>query len=195
MSVCEKVTDLAAVRAALPKRPADANKATFGRVLLVCGSDGMRGCAALAVLGALRCGAGLVTLASTRAVIDTVSAAVFEATYLNRAAGDLFAVAAKASAVGYGCGLGQSAEVGETLRRLLDTPGAPLVIDADGLNALAAAPGVLRQAARPVVLTPHPLEFARLCGKSVAAIQADRAAAAAAFAKAYLTPPSAAFCC
>lgn len=188
MSVCEKVTDLAAVRAALPKRPADANKATFGRVLLVCGSDGMRGCAALAVLGALRCGAGLVTLASTRAVIDTVSAAVFEATYLDRAAGDLFAVAAKASAVGYGCGLGQGAEVGETLRRLLDTPGAPLVIDADGLNALAAAPGVLRQAARPVVLTPHPLEFARLCGKSVAAIQADRAAAAAAFAKAYFNP-------
>ena len=84
MSVCPKTTDLAAVRAALPKRPEAANKATFGRVLLICGSDDMRGCAALAVLGALRCGAGLVTLASTRAVIDTVSAAVFEATYLDR---------------------------------------------------------------------------------------------------------------
>ncbi len=188
MSVCEKVTDLDAVRAALPKRPADANKATFGRVLLVCGSDDMRGCAALAVLGALRCGAGLVTLASTRAVIDTVSAAVFEATYLDRAAGDLFAAAAKANAVGYGCGLGQSAEVGETLRRLLATPGAPLVIDADGLNALAADPGVLRRAARPVVLTPHPLEFARLCGRTVADIQADRAAAAVEFAKTYFSP-------
>ena len=79
MTVCPKTTDLAAVRAALPKRPKDANKATFGRVLLICGSDNMRGCAALAALGALRTGAGLVTLAGTRAVIDTVASAVFEA--------------------------------------------------------------------------------------------------------------------
>ena len=188
MSVCPKTTDLAAVRAALPKRPEAANKATFGRVLLICGSDDMRGCAALAVLGALRCGAGLVTLASTRAVIDTVSAAVFEATYLDRETGDLFAAAEKANAVGYGCGLGRGAAVGETLARLLRTPGAPLVIDADGLNALAADPAVLKSAARPVVLTPHPLEFSRLCGRPVADIQADRAAAAVEFAKAYFNP-------
>lgn len=188
MSVCPKTTDLAAVRAALPKRPEAANKATFGRVLLICGSDDMRGCAALAVLGALRCGAGLVTLASTRAVIDTVSAAVFEATYLDRETGDLFAAAEKATAVGYGCGLGRGAAVGETLARLLCTPGAPLVIDADGLNALAADPAVLKGAARPVVLTPHPLEFSRLCGRPVADIQADRAAAAVEFAKAYFNP-------
>ena len=58
MTVCPKTTDLAAVRAALPKRPKDANKATFGRVLLISGSDNMRGCAALAALGALRTGAG-----------------------------------------------------------------------------------------------------------------------------------------
>ena len=95
MTVCPKTTDLAAVRAALPKRPKDANKATFGRVLLICGSDNMRGCAALAALGALRTGAGLVTLAGTRAVIDTVSSAVFEATYLDRAKDDIFAAAAK----------------------------------------------------------------------------------------------------
>ena len=183
MTVCPKTTDLAAVRAALPKRPKDANKATFGRVLLICGSDNMRGCAALAALGALRTGAGLVTLAGTRAVIDTVSSAVFEATYLDRAKDDIFAAAAKANAVGYGCGLGRGADVAEMLTRLLASPGAPLVIDADGLNALAADPDILKSAARPVVLTPHPLEFSRLCGRTVADIQADRAAVAAAFAK------------
>ena len=188
MPVCPKATDLAAVRAALPKRPADANKATFGRVLLVCGSDRMRGCAALAVLGALRAGAGLVTLASTRTVIDTVSAAVFEATYLDRDSDDLFAAAEKMNAVGYGCGLGRDAAVGETLRQLLAVPGAPLVIDADGLNALAEDISPLKGAQRPVVLTPHPLEFSRLCGKPVADIQRDRAAAAAEFAKSCFNP-------
>ena len=66
--------------------------------------------------------------------------------------------------------------------------GAPLVIDADGLNALAADPDILKSAARPVVLTPHPLEFSRLCGRTVADIQADRAAVAAAFAKTYFNP-------
>lgn len=188
MTVCPKTTDLTAVRAALPKRPKDANKATFGRVLLICGSDNMRGCAALAALGALRTGAGLVTLAGTRAVIDTVSSAVFEATYLDRAKDDIFAAAAKANAVGYGCGLGRGTDVAEMLTRLLASTGAPLVIDADGLNALAADPDILKSAARPVVLTPHPLEFSRLCGRTVAYIQADRGAVAAAFAKTYFNP-------
>ena len=188
MPACVKITDEGAVRAALPKRPADANKSTFGRVLLILGSDRMRGCAALAVLGALRCGAGLVTLASTRAVIDTVSAAVFEATYLDREKDDLFAAAAAANAVGYGCGLSRDAAVLDTLEKLLQTPGAPLVIDADGLYALAAAPTLLKTAQRAVVLTPHPLEFSRLCKKSVADIQRDRTAAAVRFAKEYFNP-------
>ena len=73
-------------------------------------------------------------------------------------------------------------------RSMLASPGAPLVIDADGLNALAADPDILKSAARPVVLTPHPLEFSRLCGRTVADIQADRAAVAAAFAKTYFNP-------
>ena len=83
MSIETKITDAAYVRAALPKRPKDANKSTFGRVLLVCGSGDMRGAAALSVLGALRCGAGLVTLASTREVIDALSQSIYEAMYFD----------------------------------------------------------------------------------------------------------------
>lgn len=168
---------------ALPRRPADANKSTFGRVLLVCGSDMIRGCAALAVYGALRTGAGLVTLASTRTVIDTVASAVFEATFLDRDAEDLFAAAEKMQAIGYGCGLGRTSRTAEALFRLLCTEGAPLVIDADGLFVLATEPTALKKAKRPVILTPHPLEFSRLCDRSVADIQANRVSAALDFAK------------
>lgn len=176
------------IRHALPRRPADANKSTFGRVLLVCGSDRMRGCAALATYGALRTGAGLVTLSSTRAVIDTVAPAVFEATFLDRDAEDMFAAAKRMQAIGYGCGLGLTPRTTEDLLALMSGEGAPLVIDADGLTALAAQPTALKKAGRPVILTPHPLEFSRLCGRSVADIQADRVGAARAFAADAFSP-------
>ncbi len=125
MSVETKITDASFVRAALPKRPKDANKSTFGRVLLVCGSGDMRGAAALSVLGALRCGAGLVTLASTREVIDALSQSIYEAMYFDLDRGDLTAKAADMNAVGYGCGLGKS-EIGKArLRALRRKPSAP----------------------------------------------------------------------
>lgn len=182
MPIEPKITDAAYIRAALPKRPKDANKSTFGRVLLVCGSGDMRGAAALSVLGALRCGAGLVTLASTREVIDALSQSIYEAMYFDIERGDLLAKAAGMNAVGFGCGLG-IADCGRArLAALLGESGAPLVIDADGLNMLSEAPSMLRGAVRPVVLTPHPLEFSRLCGKSVAEIRSDRIGCAIGFA-------------
>ena len=188
MSIETKITDAAYVRAALPKRPKDANKSTFGRVLLVCGSGDMRGAAALSVLGALRCGAGLVTLASTREVIDALSQSIYEAMYFDIERGDLPAKAAGMNAVGFGCGLGRTDEGSVRLAALLGQSGAPLVVDADGLNLLSETPSLLKCAARPVVLTPHPLEFSRLCGKSVAEIQSDRVESALRFAKEAFNP-------
>ncbi len=171
------------IKGVLPKRAPDGNKGTFGRVLLVCGNKNMRGAAALATLGALRCGAGLVTLASTREVIDALSSGIFEAIWLDREKEDVLAVAKKATAIGFGCGMGTDADIASLLFTLLsEDTDTPLVIDADGLNILASNLRLLSRVTRPVLLTPHPLEFSRLTGLSVEKIQASREETAREFA-------------
>ncbi len=169
----------------LPRRTAESNKGTYGRTLLIAGSGDMRGAAALAVLGALRMGAGLVTLASTPKVIDTLSASIYEALWLDRSVHDLLERSDKMQSVGCGPGMGQTAETKQLVCDLLLREGAPLVIDADGINVLRGRAYLLKEAKREVILTPHPLEFSRLCGLSVEDIQSDREGTAAAFAKKY----------
>lgn len=173
------------VKAHLPRRTAESNKGTYGRVLLLCGSGDMRGAAALATLGALRLGAGLVTLASSREVIDALSSSIYEALWLDRSTPDILERSDKMQSIGIGCGMGQTAETKQLVTALLDREGAPLVIDADGINVLRGRAYLLKEAKREVILTPHPLEFSRLCGLSVEAIQSDREGVAAAFAKEY----------
>lgn len=173
------------VIAHLPRRTAQSHKGTYGRVLLLCGSGDMRGAAALAVLGALRLGAGLVTLASTREVIDALSSSIFEALWLDRSVPDLLERSDKMQSIGIGCGMGQTAETKQLVCDLLAREGAPLVIDADGINVLRGRTYLLKEATRKVILTPHPLEFSRLCGLPVETIQNDRERTAMHFAKEY----------
>lgn len=179
------LTDKAYIKAHLPRRTAESNKGTYGRVLLLAGSGDMRGAAALATLGALRLGAGLVTLASTREVIDALSSSIYEALWLDRSTPDLLERSDKMQSIGIGCGMGQTAETKRLVSALLEREGAPLVIDADGINVLHGRAYLLKEAKRKVILTPHPLEFSRLCGLSVAEIQSDREGSAKAFAKKY----------
>lgn len=169
----------------LPKRSAVSHKGTFGSAMLICGSESMRGAAALATLGALRCGAGLVTLASYKEVIDSLSGTLYEPLWLDRDKTDVICESDKMSAVGIGCGLGQSRHTYKTVKWLLEREGAPLVIDADGINVLAGSAKLLKKAKRKVILTPHPREFSRLCGISVRDIQEHREEFAHAFAKEY----------
>ena len=169
----------------LPKRSAVSHKGTFGSVMLICGNENMRGAAALATLGALRCGAGLVTLASKRAVIDTLSSTIYEALWLDTDKDDAICASDKMNAVGIGCGLSQCKGTFKTVRYLLAREGAPLVIDADGINVLEGNLKLLEKARREVILTPHPREFSRLTGVSVKVIQENREEIARAFAKKY----------
>lgn len=170
----------------LPRRAADGNKGTFGRVLLVCGSGNMRGAAALSLLGAIRSGAGLVTLASTREVIDALSSNIYEALWLDREKESCISAASKASAVGIGCGMGVNDTTRDLVFALLDEEtDVPLVIDADGINVLKGNAAMLKSAHRPILLTPHPLEFSRLSGISVAEIQSAREKYAKEFAAEY----------
>jgi ADP-dependent NAD(P)H-hydrate dehydratase len=157
----------------LPPRRPDAHKGDFGRALLIGGSRGMAGAIALAGKSCLRSGAGLVKLAVPECILDTVAA--FEPSYMTTplacdSAGCLFAQARDqlqplidaATCIAVGPGLARSAELTNLVRGLYTSVSQPMVIDADGLNALAAAADGLAKPAGPRILTPHPGEFARL---------------------------------
>ncbi len=180
------------VRERLPSRPAGANKGTFGRVLVVAGSKLYVGAARLAALGALRTGAGLVTVACPASVQPLIAAGLSEATYLPLPDGGGGFVAAEAAveiartlsdydALLLGPGLGQGASQSAFVRQLLCSlpeDGPPALIDADGLNSLAKLPHWWERVSGRCVLTPHPGEHARLTGHSIAEIQGDRLSAA-----------------
>lgn len=178
----------------LPPRDPKAHKGIHGRVLAVCGSTRYRGAAVLSTLGALRAGAGLVTLASIEPVCAAVAGRVFEVTFLPMDASANGQIDAQdsakltqslqsATAVLFGCGLGSGDDAEKLLRCILHGADCPVIIDADGINALAGNIDILQEAKTPVILTPHPGEMARLCGVDVAAVETDRNGYAARFAR------------
>jgi NAD(P)H-hydrate epimerase len=179
----------------LPKRPLDANKGTFGRVMVVAGSINYIGAAYLACSGALRTGAGLVTLATASSLQPVLAAKLTETTYLplpeaeqgilSGEAAELISQNLKSyDVLLLGCGLGQSESVSELITSLLSRKELPpLVLDADALNALARIPEWWRKLPGDAILTPHPGEMARLSGLTTAEIQSDRVATATKYAR------------
>ena len=175
-------------------RPASSHKGTYGSVLIIAGSRGMSGAAALAGMSALRGGAGLVTVAVPQSVQPIVAS--FEPSYMTVAlpeteAGQISKSAQEVlaerlsqyDAVVCGPGWGQSDDLSQLLEWLLGTIASPLLIDADALNLLAQNLYWLRASAGPRILTPHPGEFSRLSGLSIAEIQAQRVESAVNFAR------------
>jgi NAD(P)H-hydrate epimerase len=175
------------VRERLPKRPASANKGTFGRVLVVAGSANYAGAARLAAEACYRAGAGLVTVACPASVQPMIAPAIAEATWLPLA-DDAGALSGRATAqiidalpsydvLLIGPGLSQRDGVREAVVRVLAAVPPSVracVIDADALNALAHTPNWGQRIPTPVILTPHPGEMARLLGGTVADVQDDR---------------------
>jgi NAD(P)H-hydrate epimerase len=179
----------------LPPRPADAHKGLFGRVLVVAGSRGMSGAAVLCATGALRGGAGLVQVAVPGEVLPIVAGgnpcymtAAFPQDLRGRFAAaaidELIALATSwADVVAIGPGLGQSEATPALLSGMLDRVEQTLVIDADGLNALARLPAETWRGHRAkVILTPHPGEFSRLADKPADEVRTRRADLAAEYA-------------
>ena len=174
--------------ALLPRRPKPAHKGTFGRALVVAGSVGMTGAAGLAVEAALRAGAGTASVATAASARASVATAAPEATThplpettdgrIARAAeDDARRLAAACNALAVGPGLGQDAETAAFVRSLVGACGAPvegLVLDADALNVLAPLASERPSLPDGCVITPHPGEMARLLGRTVADVQADR---------------------
>ncbi len=167
------VLEAVQIRQLLPVRPRFSHKGDFGRVLLVCGSVGFTGAAALAARAALRTGAGLITVATPRQVWPIVAAKLDEPMVMPMAedkAGRLSLQAvpalaqllAKADACLIGPGLGRSEELDALVAALVGEARCPVVLDADGINAMAGHIDRLREAACPLILTPHDGEFLRL---------------------------------
>jgi ADP-dependent NAD(P)H-hydrate dehydratase len=148
----------------LPPRPEDGNKGTFGRVLIVGGSDGMIGAPVFSGTSALRMGSGLVQIATPRAILHSALSITPEliGLSLGKTVGkDLLAAVEAADAIVLGPGLGKSLEARERVRRLIRFD-KPMVLDADGLNILAARKSWPREFHAKAVLTPHPGEMKRL---------------------------------
>ncbi len=171
--------DDADIAALLPPRAPDAHKGDAGHALIVAGSFGMAGAAALCANGAMRGGAGLATVACPEAVIPVVQALAPCATCVPIK--DAAEAARGKRSIAAGPGLGRSCEAGDVLSALLPVE-MPQVWDADALNWLAEHPASLGEC---FVITPHPGEAARLLRTDVAAIVADPIAAAEALHQSY----------
>lgn len=177
----------------LPQREPEDHKGRFGLALVVGGSRGMTGAVALAGMAALRGGSGLVRLAVPEVCLDVVAA--YEPSYMtiplpSTAEGQIAAAAEdtirrwadSATCVAVGPGLGRSGQLDALVGNLYREEPKPMVVDADGLNALATRRELLSQHAGPRILTPHPGEFARLLGQDRVAAE-DRNSAAVALAR------------
>ncbi len=182
------VLEAADVAAHFAARPRAAHKGTYGHLLIVAGSLGKTGAAALAARAALRSGAGLVTVATPASQQPVVAGLTLEAmteplpettarTISEKAAGVVAELASRRDAVALGPGIGLDPETQAAARRLVAELATPMAVDADGLTALAGHLDVLRAAAGPRCLTPHPGEMARLLGAQTADVQRDRIAA------------------
>lgn len=183
------------VSRALPPRPVRGHKGDFGRLLVVAGSIDFPGAALLTALGAMRAGAGLVRIATAESVAARMAGAVPEITWMSLdeeapgliAPGGWRRVTTEApsfDAVVLGPGLGNQPATLRRARQLIESLSVPAVIDADGLNALADAPRWWQRLRSPLVLTPHPGEFARLSGVAAPDSADDAARARAATAAA-----------
>ena len=172
------------MRGIVPARASDSHKGDFGRVLIVAGSRGRTGAAHLAAIGALRSGAGLVTVATPRSCLPIIAAMGPE--YMTEALDEtvsggidfasldrLFELDADVIAVGPG--IGRDPATAAFVHGLLERAGVPVVLDADALNAFSGDPDrLMGRDGVDVIVTPHPGEMARLLGIPIEAVQVDR---------------------
>lgn len=176
------------------RREPDAHKGRFGHVLVLAGSTGFAGAACLAAEAALRCGAGLVTLGVPSSLLPVVATKLTACmthpfrevpggAFALGALPEILAFAQRCTVVALGPGIGRHRSTAKLVHALIRTLGKPLVLDADGLNALEGEAAVLKDARAPVVITPHPGEMARLTGLATRDIQARRQEVATAFAR------------
>ncbi|BBB92291.1 MAG TPA: NAD(P)H-hydrate dehydratase [Methylomusa anaerophila] len=192
-TIRQNIITLNLARALFPKRNPTAHKGVSGRVGVIAGSVGLSGAAAMASMGALRAGAGLVTLgipAGLNAIMEIKLTEVMTAPLPETEKGGLSHESLSAivemtkdsNVLAVGPGLGREDETAATVRGIISTAQCPLVIDADGINALEGYTSILSDCIALPVMTPHPGELTRLTGLSILDINRDRMQVARRFA-------------
>ncbi len=172
------------IKSLMPKREDDANKTQCGRIFILAGSKGMTGAAALSALGAMRCGAGLVTVGTadteqpilanklTEAMTVDFKSVCGEVSTLDKE--KILERANSSDAFVIGPGLGRRKETQELILWLIENVNVPIIIDADGLNALSANIDILKSRKCATILTPHEGEMAKLTGKTSEYVKNNR---------------------
>ncbi|MBQ9461125.1 MAG: NAD(P)H-hydrate dehydratase [Clostridia bacterium] len=169
-----------------PQKKASAHKGDNGTLLSVCGSYGMAGAAMMSAEAALRMGVGLLKLAVPESIYPIIASRLAEPVYKPLAQSkdgmidideygkliDLMNSGCNAALIG--CGIGRSTSISSLVALLVDGAVKPLVLDADGINAISSNINVLKRSAAPIVLTPHPGEMAKLLGTDISTVQSDR---------------------
>lgn len=169
----------------LPHRRGDSHKGDYGHVLVLAGSRGFTGAAALASLGTLRSGGGLATLGvagSLNPIMEVKLTEVMtkplpetgEGSLSLKAEEEILRLAQRVDILAIGPGLSIHPETSELVRRLIAKISKPMIIDADGLNGLAGDISPLTKSPASIIITPHPREMGRLLGKTTAEVQSDR---------------------
>ncbi|MBU1194323.1 MAG: NAD(P)H-hydrate dehydratase [Proteobacteria bacterium] len=195
LSVLEK-KDIAAK---FSPREFNTHKGSFGHLLVIAGSEGKTGAAALCSNAAMRCGTGKVTLGIAKSLNPILETMVIEPMtyplpeknrvsekdkgYLSDSCLDeILALLKDKQAMAIGPGLGTHKSTQSLVKQLIEKSPVPMVIDADAINCIVDDPGILNKKQAPAILTPHPGEMARLCNKTTGQIQANRITIASGFA-------------
>lgn len=192
-AVPEMAEGICIAKGLLKPRNPESNKGDFGRLLCVCGCEGMAGAVVMSARAAIRCGAGIVDVALPRSIYPIVASQVIEPVYTlldtlpdghlsPESADSLLNALSKASACLIGCGLGKSAAARETLKIIMENAEVPVVLDADGINIVSENIDRIKTVRAPLILTPHPGEMARLLKTDARDIQSRREQAAREFA-------------
>ena len=176
----------------LPERPDNAHKGTMGALCSLTGSFGFAGAAILSARAALRSGVGLHYQILPKAIYPIFASSVYESVCVpvdgspdgTLSPADIPAIdraLSRATAALIGCGMGNTGDTREVLTHIMTTADIPLIIDADGINALSVNIDILERANSEIILTPHVKEFSRLSGLSVERIAAEQEQVAAEF--------------
>lgn len=191
-----EMVERTALRPLFKPRKKDSHKGSYGHLFIIAGSVGKTGAAIMAARAAYKMGAGLVTVATPRACLPLIARSMVElmteplaetevGTISAEALPKVMALAENKDALVVGPGLSTEESTRQFLWQWLPLLRKPLVIDADGLNILALKPELLKRLPRPAILTPHPGEFARLAGLSVAEVLRRKLELVPAFARKY----------
>jgi len=192
--VSVSLLDHGAVWGVVSNRVPDAHKGDFGHLMVVAGSPGKAGAAVMTAKGALRTGAGLVSVATPNSLVPIIQSGIPEAMCVPSAESiegtlglgaeeELLKAVQKMSACALGPGLSTHYETVQAVLNFVQRITVPVVIDADGLNAFAGFTDILRKTKASLIVTPHPGEMGRLLGISSAEVQKDRIGVASSFAK------------